>query len=109
MWGNIEIGGNDDFAGHKLRVWFKNEHLMSWFDGSPYVTCPDAICILDAGTGEGLSNWGSDLSKGRRVVAIGIRADPLFRTKKGLDVFAPRAFGHDIDYVPIERVLRNKS
>lgn len=28
--------------------------------------------------------------------------DPLWRTDRGLDTAGPRAFGYDLDYVPVE-------
>lgn len=103
--GEFTIKGSGNHSGHTLRVWFKNENLVSWLDGRPFVTCPDSICVVDLKTGLGLSNWGSDFVKGRKVVVFGVKAHELFRTTKGLERFGPRYFGQDIEYTPIERLI----
>jgi len=90
-----------------LRVWFKNENLVSWLDGKPFVTCPDSICVVDTKTGLGLSNWGNDFGSGRRVTVFGVKAHELFRTAKGLERFSPRSFGYDIKYTPVERLVKS--
>jgi DUF917 family protein len=107
MWGKIIIDGFGDYVGHTLKVWFKNEFLISWMDEKPYVTCPDSICIIDAETGRGLSNWIADLSAyvGKKVVVVGIKAADLWRTKKGIQLFGPKHFGYPIEYVPIEKLV----
>lgn len=106
MWGSTSVKGTGDSSGHELKVWFKNEHILSWLDGKPFVTCPDTICVVDAATGQGLSNWGSDFAEGRGVVAFGIEANRFFRSEKGLEVFSPKSFGHDIKYVPMAELLK---
>ena len=107
MRGEFTIKGDGGHNGHTLRVWFKNENLVSWLDGEPFVTCPDSICVVDSKTGLGLSNWGNDFADGRRVTIFGIKAHELFRTAKGLERFSPRSFGHDIEYTPIERLVKS--
>jgi uncharacterized protein len=105
-WGEMQVDGTQDFAGRKFRVWYKNENLISWVDGKPYATCPDAICVVDAETGMAISNWDKrEARKGRRVTVVGVPAYETFRTKRGLEVFGPRHFGYDLDYRPVEQVL----
>ncbi|MGB9778173.1 MAG: DUF917 domain-containing protein [Candidatus Bathyarchaeales archaeon] len=105
MWGDIIINGKEKYKGHTLKVFFKNEHLISWLDGKPFVTCPDLICIVDAETAFGLSNWKNDFTKGRNVVVVGIPAHPIWRTEKGLKLFGPTHFGYDISYTPLEEII----
>lgn len=105
VWGEILITGSNVYERRTLRVFFKNENLISWLDNQPYVTCPDAICIVDARTAFGLSNWGYDFTKGREVVVIGVRADPIWRSGRGLQLFGPSRFGFNIPYVPLEEVM----
>jgi len=107
MRGEFTIKGSDNHSGHTLKVWFKNENLVSWLDREPFVTCPDSICVVDAKTGLGLSNWGNDFVSGRRVVVFGVKATELFRTAKGLERFSPKSFGHDIVYTPMERLVKS--
>ena len=107
MRGEFAIEGSGSHSGHTLKVWFKNENLVSWLDRKPYVTCPDSICVVDSKTGLGLSNWGNDFAKGRKVTVFGVKAHSLFRTDRGLERFSPKSFGHDIEYTPIERLIKS--
>jgi hypothetical protein len=105
MWGNISISGNEGFRKEVLKIWFKNEYMITWLNERPYVTCPDTICVVDAKTGEGLSVWGQEFGKNREVVVFGRRAYKIWRTKRGIELFSPRHFGFDIGYRPIEDIV----
>jgi DUF917 family protein len=109
MWGNLIIKGEGKYDSHILKVFFKNEHLISWLDDKPFVTCPDLICIVDAETASGLSNWKEDFTKGRKVVVAGVPAHPIWRTEKGLKLFGPNHFGYNITYTPIEEIVQKFS
>ena len=102
MWGEHKYEGVDEFEGKKFRIWYKNENLVSFLDEKAYVCGPDLLCVMDSETGKGLSNWGTDFAEGREVSVIGVKADKLWRTKRGLEIFNPRHFGFDLDYKPIE-------
>jgi len=105
-WGNWQIEGSGKFKGKKLRVWYKNENLVSWLDDKPYATCPDLICIVDSKTCEGFSNFGqSGTHNGKNVTVFGISAHERWRTPKGIEVFGPKHFGFDIEYTPLEKIL----
>ncbi|HIE23467.1 MAG TPA: DUF917 domain-containing protein [Candidatus Korarchaeota archaeon] len=106
MWGSIDIEGKGGYEGHKLKIFFKNEFLISWLDGKPYVTCPDLICVIDIETGRGMSNWG-DLRKnlGKDVAVVGVPAADIWRCERGIEIFGPKHFGFDIEYVPLEKRL----
>ncbi len=108
MWGEHGYEGTGDYKGKKFRVWYKNENMISWLDGKPYVTGPDFICVLDAETGQGLSNWGGDFAEGREVAVLGVRADDIWRSPRGLGIFNPGHFGFEIEYKPIEKVVGNR-
>lgn len=109
MWGEHRYEGLDDYEGKKFRIWYKNENLISYLDEKPYVCGPDLLCAVDSKTGQGLSNWGTDFEKGRSVAVIGVKADRLWRTKRGLEIFNPRHFGYDLDYKPIEKFFKLSS
>lgn len=100
MWGETEIKGSGTRPGSKLKVWFKNENHITWLDGKPWVTSPDIIEIIDAETGEPITN--TDIKKGDNVAVIGMKGEPVFREPEGLKVLGPRHFGFDLDYTPIE-------
>jgi hypothetical protein len=105
MWGEHRYDGVSDYEGKKFRVYYKNENMISWLDGKPYVTGPDFLCALDSKTGQGLSNWGDDFAEGRDVAVIGVPADDIWRSPEGLEIFNPGHFGFDIKYRPIEKIL----
>ena len=104
VWGKTKIKGSEDYSGHMLKVWFKNENLVSWLDNEPYVTCPDLISLIDSKTADALSNMGRDII-GCEVAVIGIRSADLWRTERGLEILTPKYFGFDIEYIPIEERL----
>jgi hypothetical protein len=105
MWGNISVSGIEGFKKEELRIWYKNEYLITWLNGKPYVTCPDTVCVVDAKTGEGLSAWGREFKKDREVVVVGRKAHKIWRTKRGTKLFSPKHFGFDIEYRPIENIV----
>jgi DUF917 family protein len=105
MRGTIEVEGTENFEGHKLKIWYKNEFLISWKDEVPFVSCPDTICVVDSISAEGLSCWNDDFRKGRNVVVFGRKAHSLWRTKRGLEIFSPKHFGFGIEYEPIENIV----
>jgi DUF917 family protein len=87
----------------ELKVWFKNENLVSWLDGRPFITSPDLICILDKGC-RGVYN--RDLEEGAEVTVIGIPSLPVWRTNKGIELFGPESFGFGIKYKPLEEIIK---
>lgn len=98
--GEFSIGGQDDYRGHLYRIWFKNEHIISWLDGQPDVTVPDLISVLDQKTGEAITN--PNCKEGMEVAVIGFPAPAIWRSTQGIKLFGPRQFGYDIPYTPIE-------
>ena len=91
------------FKGHTLRVWFKNENLISWLDDKPYVTCPDLICIVDNDNCMGLGNMYELPSyREKKVTVFGFPAHELWKTDKGLKLWNPKNYGFNIEYKPLE-------
>jgi len=103
MWGEHEIEGDGEFSGQRLKLWFKNENHMSWLNGEPYVASPDILEVVDAQTGQPLSN--THMGKGQQVAVVGVRRRPQFDNEKGLDVLGPRHWGFDVDFRPIEKLV----
>ncbi|PIE31385.1 hypothetical protein CSA56_18440 [candidate division KSB3 bacterium] len=103
LWGDIFIRGEKHYHGQKLRVWLKNENEISWLDGKPYVMTPDSLCIIDAASGEPITN--TNMREGLQLVVFGIPAPPIFRTPEGLALVGPAHFEFDLPYVPIEDLV----
>ena len=103
MWGETEIEGSGIKPGHKFKVWFKNENHMTWLDGKPWVMSPDIIEIIDAKTGEPITN--TNIKIGDKVSVIGMKSESTFRCSEGLGALGPRHFGFDLDYKPMEELV----
>ena len=104
MRGQAIISGIDDFRGSKLELHFQNENLIAIQDGRVAATVPDMICTVDAETAIPITTEG--LRYGQRVVVVGIPCDEKWRTPKGIETVGPRYFGYDVDYVPVETLVK---
>jgi DUF917 family protein len=105
MFGTTHIQGSGKYAGHTLDVWFKNENHVTWLDGNPWICSPDIVSLVYSESGEGTTN--TLIKEGDPVVAVGMKGLEGFRTEFGLNqASGPRYFGFDIDYVPIEELVK---
>lgn len=102
MEGTTVIEGSGEFAGTSAEVWFQNEHHLVEVGDRHVAMSPDIVAIVDSGDAEPISN--TELDAGRRVTVIGIEAAAPYRTGDPLAVTAPRHYGFDLDYVPIEEL-----
>lgn len=103
------IGGYDigeaitktfDGCGEPLRVNIKNEYLLARFGNRVVASVPDLITIVDFETGAPIN--AERLRYGRRVSVFAVGCPDFYRTEAALKVVAPRCFGFDVDYVPLE-------
>ncbi|MBI4561574.1 MAG: DUF917 domain-containing protein [Candidatus Rokubacteria bacterium] len=104
MFGTSTVEGEGEDEGHRLQIWFKNENHVTWRDGTPWVLSPDLIMVLDAESGTPYTN--TLLSEGARVGVVGARADTKLRTAEARALLGPRHYGYNLEYVPIEELLR---
>ncbi len=103
MYGTVTITGDGPDGHHTLKVWFKNEHHITWRDGIPWVTSPDLIMIADAESGEPYTN--TTLPEDVRVGVLAARADAKLRTPRAVELLGPRHYGYDLPYTPVETLL----
>jgi len=103
MIGHYKMKGVDDFSGHRFKVWFQNENMITWRDEKPYVTCPDIISVIDLKTG--LPTTNDMIKPGGCLAIIGLKAVEFYRQPAGLKVLGPAYFGFDIPYRPIEEIM----
>ena len=103
MYGTTTVEGEGDDRGHALRMWFKNENHVTWRDGTPWVLSPDLIMTIGA---DGTPYTNTLLPEGARIGVVGAMADPRLRTPAALDLLGPRHYGHDLEYTPIEKLVR---
>jgi len=105
------IGGYDigeatieDFTGREdnLLVNIKNEYLLARQAGRVRASVPDLITIVDYETGTPIN--AERLRYGQRVAVFATGCPDFYRSEKALKVVAPKCFGFDIDYVPLEKL-----
>lgn len=98
--GQARIAGTGPDAGSALALRFQNEHLVAVRDDQVVASVPDLIIVLDAETGGPITT--EELRYGFRVTVIAAPCDLRWRTSQGLALVGPRAFGYDLDYLPVE-------
>ena len=101
LYGDYFLDGLGDYYGHKFRIWFKNENHVGWKDGNPCVSSPDTITLYDPAVKQGIWNW-DKIPQDHDLYVLGIPCHPTWRTKRGLEVLGPSAFGFDFQYNPVE-------
>jgi DUF917 family protein len=108
-WWDVEMKGMGPYTGHTYKIYVKNENIVAWLDGVPDAMSPDTIQNLEPKTGDA-HNGGAlgGYKLGAELAIIGYETSPMWRTPKGIEVFGPRHFGFDFDYVPIEQLYKQR-
>lgn len=105
------IGGYDigeatledfDDPARKLAINIKNEFLLARIGEQVMASVPDLIVILDYETSAPINC--ERLRFGQRVAVFAVGCPQFYRSEAALSVTAPRCFGFDIDYVPLEEL-----
>jgi len=99
-WGETRLAGSGDDEGAVFRIWFKNENLLAWRDDLPVATSPDLIALLHDDTIEPITN--PHARRGMGVTVVGIPAPEAWRCAAGVALFGPRAFGFDMEFIPLK-------
>ena len=99
-FGKVLLDGIGDDKGRSAYVEFQNENLTAVVDGKLLATTPDLICLVDIETFIPVPT--DALKYGKRVMVVGLKCFPLWRTEAGLKLVGPRYFGVDTDYIPLE-------
>lgn len=97
QYGNIHLDGINEYNGEKYRITFKNENIASYRNEKLDVTVPDLICMID---GNGNPMTTPDFAVGDEMNVIVLPAPLMWKCEVGLEIFGPRHFGIDADYVP---------
>ncbi len=95
--GEVIIKGEDEYKGHEYKMWYKNENIIAWRDGKFDATVPDLICAMDMESREPILN--PHFNEGMNVVIYALPAPTEWTTERGLEVFGPRSFGFDTDWL----------
>lgn len=100
-FGKIILDGIGDYKGKNAYVEFQNENLSAVIDDEILATVPDLICVVDSETFTPIPT--DALKYGKRVMVVGLKCFPLWRTREGIELVGPRYFGIDTDYIPLEK------
>ena len=98
--GQVTIDGLAGDQGRTLRLEIQNENLVAIEGDRVLAMVPDIITVIDTETGLAIQT--ERVRYGQRVSALAFPCDPIWRTPEGLALAGPRAFGYDLDYVPVE-------
>jgi len=101
--GWYEIKGEGLFKGKILRIDVKNENIAAWLNGEAVTLPPDLIIVVKE-NGEALVN--NEIAVGLRVSVVAAPAPPVWRTAKGLEILGPKHFGYNVDYEPVEKLVK---
>ncbi|WP_134702769.1 DUF917 domain-containing protein [Ammoniphilus sp. YIM 78166] len=102
--GKAVVDGFEEYTGDQLHVDFQNENLIAKIGDTPVAIVPDLISFLDYETGVPLTTEG--LRYGFRVICLGIPTPDIMRSPAAIEVWGPRYFGYDYDYVPVELMAK---
>ena len=86
--------------GGPMRISVQNEFLLATQDGAVRASVPDLISIVDSETSVPITS--DRVCYGQRVTVIAVGAPEICRTPEALSRIGPRAFGFDVDFVPLE-------
>jgi uncharacterized protein len=100
--GSVVVEGLAADAGRLIRLELQNENLVALERGQLLASVPDLITVLDSETADAIAT--ERIRYGQRVTVIAFPCDPVWRTRGGIEVAGPRAFGYDFDYVPVEEL-----
>ncbi len=102
--GEAVIEGLEEYKGSKLRIKFQNENLIAIKDEKVIASVPDLITVLDIDNNRPIPT--ERLRYGLRVIVVGIPCNSKWRTPDALKVVGPRYFGYDVEYKPIEKLVK---
>ncbi|HEX2424758.1 MAG TPA: DUF917 domain-containing protein [Actinomycetota bacterium] len=98
--GQVTVEGLGDDAGRTVRLEIQNENLVAIEGDVVHAMVPDIITVIDTEAGSAIQT--ERVRYGQRVSVIAFPCDPIWRTEAGLALAGPRAFGYDLEYVPVE-------
>ena len=102
MEGTTTLDGSGSDHGSTARIWFQNEHHLMWRDETAVAMSPDILAVVHTTSADPISNTRLDV--GQEVSVLGFRSPDVFRFGAPLKATAPRHYGFDLDWVPIEEL-----
>jgi DUF917 family protein len=97
--GSATVVGTGSDAGRRLRLEFQSEFLLALEDGASCAAVPELISVLLSGTCAPVVT--ERLREGQRVTVLVSRAADAWRSREGMALVGPSAFGYDVVRRPI--------
>lgn len=98
-FGRLRIEGTGAWRGRVAEIDLQNEYLVIRVDDRVEMTVPDIITLVDGERGQPIT---TELVRyGLRVQVLGIPAAEELKTPQALRWVGPRAFGYELDFVPV--------
>lgn len=85
-----------------MTLLIKNEYLVASIGDKVVTSVPDLICIVEQETSRPLN--AERMRYGQRVTVFGVGCTEHYQSPEALKVTSPRAFGFDIDHVPLSEI-----
>lgn len=98
--GSVVVEGYGVDAGRLVRVEIQNENLVAFEEGQVLASVPDLITLVDSQTADAVAT--EIVRYGQRVAVLAFPCAPIWRTPEGIAIAGPRAFGYEVDYIPVE-------
>jgi hypothetical protein len=86
-----------------IQLSYQNEHFIASVNSKRVASTPDIIIPIDIQTGRAITT--ESMTYGSRVAVLIIPSDELWRTKEGLALVGPQAFGCDFEYKDCKKLL----
>jgi DUF917 family protein len=96
--GSATVVGTGSDAGRRLRLEFQSEFLLALEDGAASAAVPELISVLRSDDCVPLAI--EELRQGQRVTVLAAPALEPWRTRRGLTLVGPGAFGYAIELTP---------
>jgi DUF917 family protein len=101
--GVVHLEGIEDYKDKNYSINIQNENLIVYEGEKVICMVPDLVTLLDNQSAYPITT--DNLKYGQRVRAIAFSCDQKWRTKKGIELVGPRAFGYDFEYVEVENLI----
>lgn len=102
--GYVIIEGIEDYTNSTLRIDFQNEFLVAKKDDNVLVTVPDLIVVLDIFNLRPITT--DRIKYGQKLLVIGVPSSEKLRSREALRHVGPKAFGYNVDFIPIEKRVK---
>jgi DUF917 family protein len=96
--GSATVVGTGSDAGRRLRLEFQSEFLLALEDGAASAAVPELISVLRSDTCVPLAI--EQLRQGQSVTVLASPALEPWRTRQGMALVGPAAFGYEVQFTP---------